>query len=413
MTNPNEEQSIIEEQKPRIRRFPTIILCKSSSSSSSTESSEENSESSEVIEIPKYIPTFKRKTIPSTTIISTIPNIFKQEITSVLRWSGMDTYEILAEDLQFKTEQLMRLIRNKNHIAIIVEDEEKNRYGGYINTFISDIGQPVVDDHAFVFNLQIEGKQECEKYEIRDDEDENGFKYNEMAFIVPDFEKTHILFQFGEGDIMVFEDRGKLWVSRIPKTYKYPVDVINQMENVEYTQVKQIYIIQFKGKRSEEYKIYVSNIPKELPNKIIRTSLENRVGKENVKEIHINKDKRQMCAAYISMKDHETAKQAIESLNKHYIEGYPIRATWYYEDGPVARYRKNNLYINMKDSKKRHITEKEFLKFFQQFGEIQTARFYGTFGFVMYKDPETVQVVLQLNGINTDELGRLEISRKR
>lgn len=134
MTNPNEEQSIIEEQKPRIRRFPTIILCKSSSSSSSTESSEENSESSEVIEIPKYIPTFKRKTIPSTTIISTIPNIFKQEITSVLRWSGMDTYEILAEDLQFKTEQLMRLIRNKNHIAIIVEDEEKNRYGGYINT---------------------------------------------------------------------------------------------------------------------------------------------------------------------------------------------------------------------------------------------------------------------------------------
>lgn len=410
MANPYEEQPIIEEQKPRIRRFPKIILCEPPSSSSSTESSEE---SSEEVEIPKYVPTFKRKTAAPSIIPTFRPNTFNQEMTYVLKWSGMKTYEVLAEDWYFRTERLMGLIRNKNHIAIIVEDVEKNRYGGYINTYINGIGQPVVDEHAFVFNLQIEGKRECEKYEIRDDKDENGFKYNEMAFIVPEFEKTHILFQFGEGDIMVFENHAKLWVSRVPKAYKYPVDVANQMESVEYTQVKRIYIVQFKGKRSEEYKIYVSNIPKELPNEIIKSSLENRLGKENVKEIHINKDAREMCAAYVSMRTQETAKQAIEVLNRHRIEGHLIRATWYYEDGPVAKYRKNNLYINMRDYKKRHITEEEFLKFFQCFGEIQTARFCGPFGFVMYKDPNVVKTVLQLDGIDTDELGRLEISRKR
>ena len=116
-----------------------------------------------------------------------------------------------------------------------------------------------------------------------------------------------------EGDIMVFEDRTKLWISRIPKTYNYPVDVINQMESIEYTQVKRIYIIQFKGKRSEEYKIYVSNIPKELPNKIIRSSLENRLGKENVKEIHINKDKKsdaiEKKEASLLAKEEELSKQ--------------------------------------------------------------------------------------------------------
>lgn len=407
MANPNEEQPVIEEQKPQLRRVPKIILCEPSSSSESSE------ESSEEIEIPKYVPTFKRKTMAPSIIPTIRPNTFNQEMTYVLKWSGMDSYEVLAEDWKFRTEQLMGILRNKNHIAIIVEDVEKNRYGGYINAFISDIEQPVVDVHAFVFNLQIEGKRECEKYDIRDDVDENGFKYNEMAFIVPEFEKTHIVFQFGAGDIMVFEDHARLWVSRIPKAYKYPVDVANQMESVKYTQVKRMYIVQFKGKRSEEYKIYVSNIPKEIPNKIIRSSLENRLGKENIKEIHINKDNREMCAAYVSMRNQETAKQAIEVLNRHRIEGHLIRATWYYEDGPVAKYRKNNLYINMRDYKKRHTTEEEFLQFFQCFGEIQTARFCGPFGFVMYKDPEAVKTVLQLDGIDTDELGRLEISRKR
>ena len=411
MTKSNEEQPIIEEQKFRLRWVPKIILCEPSSSS--TSNSESSEESSEEIEIPKYIPTFKRKTTAPSIIPTLRPNTFKQEMTYVLKWTGMDTYEILAEIWHFRTEQLMKLIRNKNHIAIIVEDVENNRYGGYINTFMTDVGQPVVDTHAFVFNLQTKGKRDCEKYEIRDDEDENGFKYNELTFIVPEFEKTRILFQFGEGDIMVFEANAKLLVSRMPKTYNYPGDVINQMKKVDYIQVKKIYIIQLKGKRSEEYKIYVSNIPKILSNKIIFSSLKNRLGQENVKEIYINRDKREMCAVYLSMKDHESAKQAIELLNGHLIEGYPIRATWYYEDGPVANYKKNNLYINMKDYKKRHITEEEFLQFFEQFGEIQTAKFCGPFGFVMYKDPEVVEVVLQINGTDTDELGRLEISRKR
>ena len=407
MALPYEEQPIIEEQKPRLRRVPKIILCEPSSSSESSE------ESSEEVEIPRYIPTFKRKTTAPSIIPTIRPNTFKQELTYVLKWTGMDNYEILAEDWKFRTEQLMGLLRNKNHIAIIVEDVEKNRYGGYINAFMTDVGQPVVDAHAFVFTLQREGKRECEKYEIRDDIDENGFKYNEMAFIVPEFEKTHIVFQFGEGDIMVFENHAKLWVSRIPKAYKYPEDVVTRMESVEYAQVKRMYVVQFKGKRSEEYKIYVSNIPKELSNKIIRSSLENRLGKENIKELYINKDSREMCAAYLSMRDQETAKQAIEVLNRHRIEGHLIRATWYYEDGPVAKYKKNNLYINMRDYKKRHITEEEFLQFFSQFGKIQTARFCGSFGFVMYKDPEVVKTVLQLDGVDTDELGKLEISRKR
>ena len=155
------------------------------------------------------------------------------------------------------------------------------------------------------------------------------------------------------------------------------------------------------------------DVPSELPDDVIRESLEARLGKDDILDIRINKDKREMCAVYISMKDLETAKKAIKSLNMHHVEGHPVRATWYYKHGPSALYKKNNLYIDMPEYKKKNITEEKFLKFFKQFGTIRSSLFRGKYGFILYEDPEVVKRVKELNGTTTAELGYIEISRKR
>ena len=140
---------------------------------------------------------------------------------------------------------------------------------------------------------------------------------------------------------MVATCDGKLCARRIPTSYKYSAEMAAEIQKNDTIPVKRMYIVQFKGKRSEEYKVFVMDVPSELPDDIIRESLETRLGKDDILDIRINKDKREMCAVYISMKDLETAKKAIKSLNIHRIEGHPVRATWYYEHGPSASYKKN------------------------------------------------------------------------
>ena len=358
----------------------------------------------------KFVPKSKRLDLTAATYK---PNLLKQELTELLAWTGMDTYEILTEDKTFTPAHVARTVVNKNHIAIIIEDEENNRYGGYINEYTDETNVGVCDPDAFVFTLQVKGRKQCEKYPLRHGFDEDGILFQDFAFILPDFTTTGVLLQYGEGDVMVATYDGKLCARRIPTSYEYSAEMAAEIQKNDTIPVKRMYIVQFKGKRSEEYKVFVMDVPSELPDDVIRESLEARLGKDDILDIRINKDKREMCAVYISMKDLETAKKAIKSLNMHRVEGHPVRATWYYEHGPSAMYKKNNLYIDMPDYKKKNITEEKFLKFFKQFGTIRSSLFRGKYGFILYEDPEVVKRVKELNGTTTAELGYLEISRKR
>ena len=358
----------------------------------------------------KFVPKSKRLDL---TAAAYKPNLLKQELTELLAWTGMDTYEILSEDKTFTPAHVARTVVNKNHIAIIIEDEENNRYGGYINEYTDETNVGVCDPDAFVFTLQVKGRKQCEKYPLRHGFDEDGILFQDFAFILPDFTTTGVLFQYGEGDVMVATHDGKLCARRIPTSYEYSAEMAAEVQKNDTIPVKRMYIVQFKGKRSEEYKVFVMDVPSELPDDVICESLEARLGKDDILDIRINKDKREMCAVYISMKDLETAKKAIKSLNMHRIEGHPVRATWYYEHGPSALYKKNNLYIDMPEYKKKNITEEKFLKFFKQFGTIRSSLFRGKYGFILYEDPEVVKRVKELNKTTTAELGYIEISRKR
>ena len=397
-----EELAVKPQKVSPKRRPPKIIVC---------ETDEKPKSDLPPLQIgAKFVPKSKRLDL---TAAAYKPNLLKQELTELLAWTGMDTYEILSEDKIFTPAHVARTIINKNHIAIIIEDEENNRYGGYINEYTEETDTGVSDPQAFVFTLQVKGRKQCEKYPLRRGFDEDGILFQDFTFIIPDFKTTGVLFQYGEGDVMVATCDGKLCARRIPTSYEYSVEMAAEIQKNDTIPVKRMYIVQFKGKRSEEYKVFVMDVPSELPDDIIRESLETRLGKDDILDIRINKDKREMCVVYISMKDLETAKKAIKSLNMHRVEGHPVRATWYYEHGPSASYKKNNLYIDMPDYKKKNITEEKFLKFFKQFGEIQSSLFRGKYGFILYKDPEVVKRIKELNKTTTTELGYLEISRKR
>lgn len=397
------EELAVKPQKVRPKRRPQkIVVC---------ETEEEPKSDLPPLQIgAKFVPKSKRLDL---TAAAYKPNVFKQELTELLAWTGMDTYEILSEDKTFTPAHVARTVVNKNHIAIIIEDEENNRYGGYINEYTDETNVGVSDPDAFVFTLQVKGRKQCEKYPLRRGFDEDGILFQDFAFILPDFTTTGVLFQYGEGDVMVATYDGKLCARRIPTSYEYSAEMAAEIQKNDTIPVKRMYIVQFKGKRSEEYKVFVMDVPSELPDDVIRESLEARLGKDDILDIRINKDKREMCAVYISMKDLETAKKAIKSLNMHRVEGHPVRATWYYEHGPSALYKRNNLYIDMPDYKKKNITEEKFLKFFKQFGEIRSSLFRGKYGFILYEDPEVVKRVKELNGTTTAELGYIEISRKR
>ncbi|BFU23740.1 trichohyalin, putative [Entamoeba histolytica] len=92
-----------------------------------------------------------------------------------------------------------RIINNK-HIIIIIEDEEGNKFGGYVNSKIDKVDKWINDSKSFVFSLESNGRIEgMKKFDIK--EPECAFKlYNQS---------DDCLFLFGLGDFGVCKENNK------------------------------------------------------------------------------------------------------------------------------------------------------------------------------------------------------------
>lgn len=366
-------------------------------------------------DIPVYVPTTKRTILPLYE-----KDIFKQDLQQILQWTDHESYEILLDKTEIVHRQINSILTNKNHIVILIEDEDGNRYGGYINTFIYDVFKRVPDSQSFLFQLASHGESKYEKYPIKQGTNEEGYQISDMAFIKLLPQWNQILFQFGEGDLYLYREKNEWhvgreydwYICRESHSFCYPTTYEQEIAERPITKFKHLWIIHLSHRKTnEENKIYISNIPTRLRTEIIRDRISEEVGKENIKEIHVNKDERETCVVYLSMKTRELAKQAIKKLNTIQMGDQPIKATWMYSDGPVARYKKNNLYIYLPDGKRLRPKERTFITYFEQFGEVLDMRFFGIYGFVLYKNTEDAEQVLQLNGTETPELGLLVISK--
>ncbi|BFU22320.1 predicted protein [Entamoeba histolytica] len=94
---------------------------------------------------------------------------------------------------------------NKEHIIIIIEDEDGNKFGGYVNEKINKVDECINDSKSFVFSLESNGRMKgMMKFDI---------KLQEYAFCL--YNQSHDrLFEFGFGyfgfcDIRVYKENNK------------------------------------------------------------------------------------------------------------------------------------------------------------------------------------------------------------
>ncbi|BFU22423.1 trichohyalin, putative [Entamoeba histolytica] len=91
-------------------------------------------------------------------------------------------------------------IKNKEHIIIIIEDEDGNKFGGYVNSKIDKVDDKIYDSQSFVFSLESNGRMKgMKKFDIKEPQ---------FAFWL--FNQSHdCLFAFGYNDIVVYKENNK------------------------------------------------------------------------------------------------------------------------------------------------------------------------------------------------------------
>ncbi|BFU20582.1 TLD, putative [Entamoeba histolytica] len=127
-----------------------------------------------------------------------------EEIRQIEEWTNRKVEDILfdsdIDNWNKNTSVFDQRIMNKEHIIIIIEDEEGNKFGGYVDSKIDKVGW-INDSQSFVFSLESKGRIEgMKKFDI---------KTPEGAFCL--FNQSHdCLFIFGFGhDIFVFKENYK------------------------------------------------------------------------------------------------------------------------------------------------------------------------------------------------------------
>ncbi|BFU26226.1 trichohyalin, putative [Entamoeba histolytica] len=90
---------------------------------------------------------------------------------------------------------------NNEHIIIIIDDLEGNKFGGYVNSKIDKVGEWINDSKSFVFSLESNGRL-YEMMKFDNEEPKYAFKiYNQT---------DNQLFSFGNGwDIVVYKANNK------------------------------------------------------------------------------------------------------------------------------------------------------------------------------------------------------------
>ena len=144
----------------------------------------------------------------------------KKEMKQIEEWTNKKCGEVLfnsnVDDWNVNTSTFQDKVRNKENLIFLIEDEEINKFGGYLNVKIDKFGDFINDPNAFIFSLQsnrrINGMKKYPK--IRNDSN---------SFIVWNNTNTGGgLFGFGKGkDICVYQGNRKSESYCLQYSYNY------------------------------------------------------------------------------------------------------------------------------------------------------------------------------------------------
>ncbi|BFU20368.1 predicted protein [Entamoeba histolytica] len=127
-----------------------------------------------------------------------------EEMLQIEEWTNRKVGNILfdsdKDDWNRNTSVFDQRIWNKEHIIIIIEDEEGNKFGGYVNSKIDKVDDWINDSQSFVFSLVSNGRMKgMMKFDI---------KQPQYAFYL-DNQSSDWLFEFGYG-FMVCKENNKI-----------------------------------------------------------------------------------------------------------------------------------------------------------------------------------------------------------
>ncbi|BFU19425.1 trichohyalin, putative [Entamoeba histolytica] len=140
----------------------------------------------------------------------------KVYIKQIEEWTEKRISNILfdsdIDDWNIDTSVFEERIINKEHIIIIIEDEDGNKFGGYVNSKIDKAGGFINDSQSFVFSLESNGRMKgMMKFDII--EPQNAFYLGKQS--------DDCLFAFGYCDIVVYKERYKTQSFYDQNTFDY------------------------------------------------------------------------------------------------------------------------------------------------------------------------------------------------
>ncbi|BFU25449.1 predicted protein [Entamoeba histolytica] len=98
-----------------------------------------------------------------------------EEMLQIEEWTNRKVGNILfdsdKDDWNILTSVFDQRIINKEHIIIIIKDEEGNKFGGYVNSKIDEVDGDISDSKSFVFSLESKGRMKgMKKFDIEQPE---------------------------------------------------------------------------------------------------------------------------------------------------------------------------------------------------------------------------------------------------
>ncbi|BFU22404.1 TLD, putative [Entamoeba histolytica] len=127
-----------------------------------------------------------------------------EEMLQIEEWTERKVGNLLfdsdKDDWNKNTSIFDKRIMNKEHLIILIEDEEGNKFGGYVDSKIDKVDDKIYDSKSFLFSLESKGRMKgMKKFDIK--QPEYAFKlYNQS---------DDRLFVFGYGDIFVYKENYK------------------------------------------------------------------------------------------------------------------------------------------------------------------------------------------------------------
>ncbi|BFU24708.1 trichohyalin, putative [Entamoeba histolytica] len=162
--------------------------------------------------------------------IKQIEELTEKRISNILFDSDKDDWKI-------NTSVFEERIWNKEHIIIIIEDEDGNKFGGYVNSKIDKVDDWIYDSKSFVFSLESNGRMKgMKKFDIKEPQ---------YAFYLYN-QSDDYLFAFGYGsDIDVYKENNKTYSYCVQCSFEYKV-ISNALCGKYHFTPKRIIVIEMK-----------------------------------------------------------------------------------------------------------------------------------------------------------------------